>query len=127
MPLSWSAGTIGDTFVGGIIGTDPFGPKAPGVNALNPFEQIATAPDRAIIVAKVAAAPKIFAEVETQGESLGSALTRTVNGWYASLHITLQNILHLVEINRLIPIFCGLTNSDSHKGQRKSEKVIKEI
>ena len=81
MPLSWSASAIGDTFVAGKIGTDPFGPKTLGVNALNPFEQIATAPDRAIIVAKVAAARKTFAEVETQGESLVSALTRTVNGW----------------------------------------------
>jgi hypothetical protein len=74
---------MADTFVAGKIGTpaDPFGPKVPGVNALNPFEQIAIAPNRAIIVAKVAAAPKTFAEVETQGESLVSALTRTVNGW----------------------------------------------
>ena len=83
MPLSWSASATGDTFVARKTGTpaDPFAPKVAGRNALNPFEQIATAPDRAMIAAKIAAAPKTLAEVETQGESLGSALTRTVNGW----------------------------------------------
>ena len=82
MPLSWSASATGGIFVAGKTGTlaDPFGPKVLGMNVLNPFEQIATAPDRAIIAVKVAAARRTFAEVETQGESLGSTLSRTVNG-----------------------------------------------
>ena len=42
---------------------------------LGPIEQIATAPHVAIMVAKVAAARKTFAEVEIQGESSSSALT----------------------------------------------------
>ena len=83
MPFSWSADVAGDIFVAGKTGTpaDPSGPNVLGVNALNPIEQMATAPNREIMVAKVAAARKTFAEVEIQRESLGSALTRTVNGW----------------------------------------------
>jgi hypothetical protein len=82
-PLSWSADGAADTLVAGKTGTgaDPFEPKVRGVNALNPIEQIATAPHREIMVAKVAAARKTFVEVEIQRMSLGSALTRTVNGW----------------------------------------------
>jgi len=83
MPLSWSAGVVAEAFVAGKIRkpANPFEPKFLGVKALNPFEQIATAPNRAIVVANVADTRKTFAEVEIQGESLGSALIRTVNGW----------------------------------------------
>ena len=68
MPLSWSADVVAVNFVAGKTGTpaDPFGLKALGVNALNPIEQMATAPNREIMVVKVAAARKTFAGVEIQ-------------------------------------------------------------
>jgi hypothetical protein len=81
MVFSRSAGVV--AFVAGEISkpANAFEPKLLGVKAPNPFVQIAIAPNRAIAVANVADARKTFAEVEIQGESLGSALTRTVNGW----------------------------------------------
>ena len=95
MPLSCAAGVAGDTFVPWKMGmpADPLGP----------IEQIATAPHVAIMVAKVAAAPKTFAEVEIQGESSSSALTSTVIGCQATLLMTFENTLHLVGINQLDP------------------------